>query len=112
MGAGRSASRGREMTYTAPTTSVVQTVFVTGGSGFVGRRLIPALTSAGYRVRAMGRSDESAATVERLGAAAVGCDLTDSSADLGGQLRRCELNVDSAGAVRGAGGHGASEPAQ
>jgi len=105
------------MTDTAPTTTSLvqvhpeapQTVFVTGGSGFLGRRLIPALVSAGYRVRAMARSDESAATVEQLGAAAVRCDLTDSSAALTGQMRGCETVVHAAGRFREGGGHAAYE---
>ena len=105
------------MTDTAPTmTSLVQvhpeapqTVFVTGGSGFLGRRLIPALISAGYRVRAMARSDESAATVEQLGAAAARCDLSDSSAVLTGQMRGCEMVVHAAGRFREGGGHAAYE---
>jgi len=103
------------MTDTASTTTgfmqvhpeAPQTVFVTGGSGFLGRRLIPALMSAGYRVRAMARSDESAATVEQLGAAAVRCDLADSSTVLTGQMRGCEMIVHAAGRFREGGGHAA-----
>src|SRR2546427_2110665 len=117
MGAGRSAPRDPEMTDTASTTTALvqlrpeapQTVFVTGGSGFLGRRLIPALMSAGYRVRAMARSDESAATVEQLGAAAVRCDLADSSTVLTGQMRGCEMIVHAAGRFREGGGHAAYE---
>jgi len=105
------------MTDTASTTTgfmqvhpeAPQTVFVTGGSGFLGRRLIPALMSAGYRVRAMARSDESAATVEQLGAAAVRCDLADSSTVLTGQMRGCEMIVHAAGRFREGGGHAAYE---
>jgi len=105
------------MTDTASTTTALvqlrpeapQTVFVTGGSGFLGRRLIPALISAGYRVNAMARSDESAATVEQLGAVAVRCDLNDSSTALTGQLRGCEMIVHAAGRFREGGGHAAYE---
>jgi nucleoside-diphosphate-sugar epimerase len=92
------------MTDTAP-----QTVFVTGGSGFLGRNLIPALTSAGYRVKAMARSNESAATVEQLGAAAARCDLADPSTVLAGQMRGCDMVVHAAGRFREGGGHAAYE---
>lgn len=46
-------------------------VFVTGGSGFVGRHLIPALVAQGRSVRALARSDASAAAVAALGATPV-----------------------------------------
>ncbi|HZI04109.1 MAG TPA: NAD-dependent epimerase/dehydratase family protein, partial [Archangium sp.] len=38
-------------------------VFVTGGSGFVGQRLIAALKARGDEVRALARSDKAAGTV-------------------------------------------------
>jgi nucleoside-diphosphate-sugar epimerase len=47
--------------------------FVTGGSGFMGRELIRAL--AGHEVRALARSDKSAAAVTAAGAAPVSGDL-------------------------------------
>jgi nucleoside-diphosphate-sugar epimerase len=53
------------------------TAFVTGGSGFIGGRLIKRLVDEGTRVRALARSDASAATVEALGAEAVRGDLSD-----------------------------------
>jgi len=81
-----------------------RTVFVTGGSGFVGRRLIPALRSAGYQVRAMARTDESATLVGRLGATATRCDLADAGA-LTTAMRGCELVVHAAGRFREGGGH-------
>jgi len=43
-------------------------VFVTGGSGFVGSHLIPALVAAGHSVWALARSEASARRVEALGA--------------------------------------------
>lgn len=55
-------------------------VFVTGGSGFVGRNLIRALVAQGHEVRALARSDGSVKVVESLGAAAVGGDLLDEAA--------------------------------
>ena len=52
--------------------------FVTGGSGFIGGRLIKRLVGEGRRVRALARSDASAAAVEELGAEAVRGDLGDA----------------------------------
>jgi nucleoside-diphosphate-sugar epimerase len=54
--------------------------FVTGGSGFVGRHLIPALCARGIGVRALARSAEAARAVEQLGASAVSGDLNDRDA--------------------------------
>jgi nucleoside-diphosphate-sugar epimerase len=51
--------------------------FVTGGSGFIGGRLIERLHSEGRTVRALARSDRAAATVEKLGAEAVRGELGD-----------------------------------
>ena len=54
--------------------------FVTGGSGFIGGRLIGRLTREGISVRALARSDGSAAKVEALGAEPVRGDLDDEDA--------------------------------
>jgi nucleoside-diphosphate-sugar epimerase len=51
--------------------------FVTGGSGFIGGRLIERLVAEGRPVRALARSDAAAAKVEALGAEAVPGDLGD-----------------------------------
>ena len=83
-----------------------RTVFVTGGSGFVGRRLIPALLSKGYQVRAMARSEEAAAKVTRLGAEAARCDL-DDAATLTKAMRGCSLVVHAAGRFREGGAYAA-----
>jgi nucleoside-diphosphate-sugar epimerase len=53
--------------------------FVTGGSGFIGGGLIRRLVGGGGRVRALARSDASAAAVEALGAEAVRGDLSDAA---------------------------------
>jgi nucleoside-diphosphate-sugar epimerase len=55
--------------------------FVTGGSGFVGRTLIKFLTSKGWSVCAIARSDAAAAVVEAYGASrVVRGDLLDEAA--------------------------------
>jgi nucleoside-diphosphate-sugar epimerase len=54
--------------------------FVTGGSGFIGGRLIGRLTREGVKVRALARSDGSAATVEAAGAEPVRGDLDNEEA--------------------------------
>lgn len=51
------------------------TAFVTGGSGFIGGRLIERLRAEGWDVRALARRDEAHAAVEALGAAVVRGDL-------------------------------------
>jgi len=61
-------------------TDVPASAFVTGGSGFIGGRLVSRLVEGGARVRALARSDRSAAAVERLGAEPVPSDLSDVAA--------------------------------
>lgn len=53
----------------------MQTVFVTGGSGYLGRNLIRALRAHGIVVRALARSPQAQAAVRALGAEAVAGDL-------------------------------------
>jgi nucleoside-diphosphate-sugar epimerase len=54
--------------------------FVTGGSGFIGGRLIGRLTREGLTVKALARSDGAAAKVEAAGAQPVRGDLDDEDA--------------------------------
>lgn len=65
-------------------------VFVTGGSGFVGRRLVTALDERGDTVRALARSQSSARVVERAGATPVGGDLGDEAAMVDG-MTGCDV---------------------
>jgi nucleoside-diphosphate-sugar epimerase len=57
-----------------------KTAFVTGGSGFIGGRLLRRLGSDGVAVRALARSEGSAAKVAELGAEPVRGDLGDPAA--------------------------------
>src|SRR5919202_4441318 len=57
-----------------------RSAFVTGGSGFIGGRLIEALVADGWTVRALARSDAAADRVGERGAQAVRGEVTDASA--------------------------------
>jgi nucleoside-diphosphate-sugar epimerase len=54
--------------------------FVTGGSGFIGGRLIERLRAEGWDVRALARSERASQRVGALGAEAVPGDLDDTAA--------------------------------
>lgn len=69
--------------------------FVTGGSGFLGRRLIGTLAKRGDRVVALARSDEAARAVVEAGAEVARGDL-DSLPDLGS----CDAVVHAAAYVK------------
>ncbi|WP_329172621.1 NAD-dependent epimerase/dehydratase family protein [Streptomyces sp. NBC_01477] len=64
-------------------------VFLTGGSGYVGRSVIPALVRAGHDVTALARSESSAAAVAALGATPVRGELTGTEV-----LRRAAEQAD------------------
>jgi nucleoside-diphosphate-sugar epimerase len=55
-------------------------VFVTGGSGFIGGRLVERLCAEGHLVRALARSDTAAESVRARGAEPVPGDLADVAA--------------------------------
>jgi nucleoside-diphosphate-sugar epimerase len=65
------------------------TAFVTGGSGFIGGRLIERLVGDGVQVRALARSDSSASAVQACGAEAIRGDLADVDAIIAG-ARDCD----------------------
>ena len=71
-------------------------VLVTGASGTIGRRLVPALVAAGYQVRAMTRSQAAAQTAAAAGAEPVHGDVTDP-ASLSAAVRGCEVVIHAAG---------------
>lgn len=54
--------------------------FVSGGSGFVGQRLIEKLAAAGWTVRALARTPAAAAIVTASGATAIKGDIHDAAA--------------------------------
>jgi nucleoside-diphosphate-sugar epimerase len=55
-------------------------VFIAGGTGAVGKRLVPLLAAAGHDVQATTRSAAKAADLERLGARPVVLDILDAEA--------------------------------
>jgi nucleoside-diphosphate-sugar epimerase len=59
-------------------TAVDQTLFVTGGTGVLGRPTVPRLVAAGYRVRAVARGEAKAAELRAAGAEPVEVDLFDA----------------------------------
>jgi dihydroflavonol-4-reductase len=71
-------------------------VFVTGGSGVVGRPLVERLVARGDEVVALARSPEAESTVTSLGAGAVRGDLFDEDA-LAAAMQGCELAFNVAG---------------
>ncbi|HLN68633.1 MAG TPA: SDR family NAD(P)-dependent oxidoreductase [Streptosporangiaceae bacterium] len=81
-------------------------VLVTGASGTIGRRLVPALVAAGHQVRAMTRSGAAAQTAAAAGAEPVHGDVTDP-ASLSAAVRGCEVVIHAAGRM---GGSPAVEP--
>src|SRR5207248_2448421 len=73
----------------------VASAFVTGGSGFIGGRLIERLLAEGHRARALARSEAAAERVSRLGADPVSGGLADAAAMRAG-AEGCELAFHAA----------------
>ena len=75
-----------------------RTAFVTGGSGFVGGALVRRLVADGWAVRALARSERSAAAVTANGAEAVPGDVADVAAMRAG-AEGCEVAFHAAAQV-------------
>jgi nucleoside-diphosphate-sugar epimerase len=73
--------------------------FVTGGSGFVGTRLIAALVERGVEVRALARSEASAIAVRGAGAEPVRGDL-DAVAEMTEGMKDCDVVFHAAAHVK------------
>jgi nucleoside-diphosphate-sugar epimerase len=73
----------------------VSTTFVTGGSGFIGGRLIERLQADGHTVRALARSDRAAQRIRARGGEPVPGDLSDRAAIRAGAAG-CELAFHAA----------------
>ena len=77
----------------------MKNAFVTGGSGFVGRRLIRRLMAQNVRVVALVRSEAAAAAVKKAGAEPYRGDLQDERAITEG-MRGCDTVFHIAGHLR------------
>jgi nucleoside-diphosphate-sugar epimerase len=55
-------------------------IFLAGGTGVIGRRVVPALVAAGHDVTAVGRTPEKRSALEQGGASAIDVDLFDKEA--------------------------------
>jgi nucleoside-diphosphate-sugar epimerase len=72
--------------------------FVTGGSGFIGGRLIERLRADGYEVRALARSEDAAARIRAHGGEPVAGELADTDAIAEGAAG-CEWAFHAAAAL-------------
>jgi dihydroflavonol-4-reductase len=75
---------------------VPETVFVTGGTGFLGGAIIERLIAQGRPVKALTRSEDGAGKLRALGAEAVRGDVLDHEA-LRDAMRRCRVVYHAAG---------------
>jgi nucleoside-diphosphate-sugar epimerase len=85
---------------------VFKRVFITGGSGFVGRNLILHFAGKGAEVVALVRSEKAAELVTRLGATAYRGDLLNSAMVDG--MKGCDLLIHAAADTS----HGTASPEQ
>ncbi len=73
-------------------------IFLTGGSGFLGRQLIVDLVTQGFRVRALARSPAARDIVQKLGAEPFAGDLNHVPTIVRG-MQGCEVIIHSAAKV-------------
>lgn len=76
-----------------------ETVFVTGATGFLGRHLTPALTAAGYRVRALARATSDTRHLQDPAVEVVIGDVLDA-ASLQTHIAGCRYVIHAAGLFR------------
>jgi NADH dehydrogenase len=74
-------------------------VFLTGGTGFVGRHVARRLAERGHQLRALVRNPESADALQELGAELVRGDVT-QEAGLGDAMAGCDVVVHLVGIIR------------
>lgn len=70
-------------------------VLVTGGSGFIGTKLVEVLYDAGYEVRLLSRSDAEQLKIDRI--EMIRCDLLDSNFDLRTVIDDCAVVFNCVG---------------
>jgi nucleoside-diphosphate-sugar epimerase len=80
-------------------------IAVLGATGVYGRHLVPRLIAAGYRVRALVRRPEAAATASACGAELAAADIFDE-ASLRGGLAGCDVAVNLATSLPAPGSQG------
>jgi uncharacterized protein YbjT (DUF2867 family) len=74
-------------------------VFLTGGTGFVGRHLARRLAEGGHRLRALVRDPAAAASLTELGAALVEGDVTEDG-ELDEAMAGCDVLIHLVGILR------------
>lgn len=86
------------MTNLAASTSAgsQETIFVTGGTGFLGRNLLPLLVERGYRVRALTRHPDDHPWLKTLGVEPIAGDVEDAEVVRCG-VKGCQYVVHAAG---------------